>query len=254
MRKAGGFDSHAKRILEKKHDTIKKMTPDMFKTGSSLIQHGEFKCKVSSYVSASRSENTAKNFANKEDRETGYVYAIRPSSDMVDVEGSLGGDRYYKNAHEQEVAGVYDIPWSQVISWRAVKKNPKTKEWEFVEKSEKKNDKFVEPKDTHYQTHYQLAGWQEGAVAWDHPSYKPYKKQAVEEFLNEHLLKFRFKGDVKAFQKFRGDKRWAVLPKSKGGKREAGVPDIEPQASQGAGHDLKGRDTRERGPLIIGQG
>lgn len=221
VRNAGGFDSHAKRIFEGKHPEYHDgMTTEGFKKGSSLHEHGVYKNPYSSYVPTSTSMEAAKNFAKKPGK-TGYLYKIRSSPDMVDVSGSLGGSQYYKNAHELEIAGVYDIPWGQVEGWHKIKHNPTTGEYdigEFV-----RNSEFAPVKgEGAYLSHHSLAGWPEGHVAWENEWWAPFKDKPVEGMLNEYLLKYRFNDDVEAFNKLRPGK-WGRLPCSLSRKRGEGM-------------------------------
>ncbi|KAK2592002.1 hypothetical protein QQS21_010305 [Conoideocrella luteorostrata] len=223
VKNAGGFNSHAKRIFERSHpDHPNGMTQEMFTKGSSLYEHGVYKNAFSSYVPTSTSREAAKNFAMKPDK-VGYLYKIRSSPDMVDVSGSLGGSQYYKNAHELEVAGVYEIPWRQVEGWHTITHDAagqKYIEGEFVE-----NPEFAPVSGAGtYSSEPSLGGWPEGNLAWENERWAPFKDKPVEGFLNEYLLKRRFAGNVEEFKKWRSDD-WSQLPcsGSSPGKRASGT-------------------------------
>lgn len=93
---AGGFEFHAKRIVKRSHlDYQKRVSQDAFKLGSSVYHHSKKTCSCSSYVSISASKDKATNFASKQTGKRTYVYKIRlETSKVVDVAGSLSGDRY----------------------------------------------------------------------------------------------------------------------------------------------------------------
>ncbi|KAK2593434.1 hypothetical protein QQS21_008851 [Conoideocrella luteorostrata] len=224
VKKAGSFDSHAKRIFEGKHPDYKdRMKAELFKKGSSLYEHAVFKNPVSSYVPTSRSLEEALKFAKSADK-VGYLYKIRASPDMVDVVGSLGGEDYFKHFKEQEVAGVYEIPWHRVESWQEVRRNAKTGEYERGK--EVPNEDFIEPSDGEaaYLSHPELAGWPEGSVALENEFWAPYKDVPVEGMLNEHLLKYRHGDNVEKFKKWRGNEDWSILPCS-GSRKRTGATD-----------------------------
>lgn len=208
----GDFDSHAKRIFDGKHpDYPGGMTNEMFHKGSSLYEHGTYKNPFSHYIPTSTSEEEARKFATKPDlNKSGYVYKIRSSPDMVDVSASLGGTRHYKNAHEREVAGVYDIPWRQVEGWQKSTYNPTTKGYEVGEFVQNPKFALVDGAGT-YSSQPSLAGFPEGHLAWGEKPWAQFKDVPVEGMLNEYVLKHRLNNDMEAFNKLRSSP-WRSLP------------------------------------------
>ncbi|KAM3498811.1 hypothetical protein MY10362_007891 [Beauveria mimosiformis] len=248
VRKEGGFESHAKRIFEGTHpDYPKGMTQDAFKLGSSVYHHSKKTCSCSSYVSMSASKDEATNFASKQTAERTYVYKIRPeTSKLVDVAGSLGGDRHLTWTKEKEVAGVYEVPWKQVIGWH--EGTPTKAEGggseivfsEFINKGDVyPDDPLPEevPLSGEFEIRSELAGFPEGHLGRTELPWKEFNDVPVEEWLNEYMLDRNFNMDKGKFTEARKAADWAKLPCSSLKRKRAGAPAgcdrVKNQAAEG---------------------
>ncbi|KAM3443915.1 hypothetical protein MY4824_000363 [Beauveria thailandica] len=235
VRKAGGFESHAKRIFEGTHpDYPKGMTQDAFKLGSSVYHHSKKTCSCSSYVSMSASKDEATNFASKQTAERTYVYKIRPeTSKVVDVAGSLGGDRHLTWTKEKEIAGVYEVPWKQVIGWHEGTPTKAQGGGSEIVFSEFINKADVYPDDPlpeevslsgEFEIRSELAGFPEGHLGRTELPWKEFNDVPVEEWLNEYMLERNFDKDKAKFTEARKAADWAKLPCSSLKRKRAGAP------------------------------
>ncbi|OAA58242.1 Heat-labile enterotoxin, A chain [Cordyceps fumosorosea ARSEF 2679] len=235
VRKAGGFESHAKRIFEGTHPDYKTgMTQEAFKMGSSVYHHSKKTCSCSSYVSMSASKDEATNFASKQTAEKTYVYKIRPETNkVVDVAGSLGGDRHLTWTKEKEIAGVYEVPWKQVLGWH--EGTPTKAEGggseivfsEFINKGDVyPDDPLPEevPLTGEFEIRSELAGFPEGHLGRKESPWKKFNDVPVEGWLNEYMLERTFNKDKAKFKEARKGEEWANLPCSSPKRKRAGAP------------------------------
>ncbi|EGX89315.1 hypothetical protein CCM_07566 [Cordyceps militaris CM01] len=245
VRKAGGFESHAKRIFEGTHpDYPKGMTQDAFKLGSSVYHHSKKTCSCSSYVSMSASKDEATNFASKQTAEKTYIYKIRPeTSKVVDVAGSLGGDRHLTWSKEKEIAGVYEVPWKQVIGWH--EGTPTKAEGggsevifsEFISKGDVyPDDPLPEevPLSGDFEIRSELAGFPEGHLGRTELPWKEFNDVPVEEWLNEYMLQRNFNKDDVQFKAARKAEEWGKLPCSSQKRKRAGASEACARVNQEA--------------------
>ncbi|PFH63177.1 putative enterotoxin [Ophiocordyceps unilateralis] len=186
VRAAGGFDSHAKRIFQGKHEKYRDMTEDLFHLGSSLYEHGTFSRDYSQYVSTSKLKAKAEDFAKKPNPDiVSYIYEIHSSRAMIDVDASLAGGRHYKHEKEFEVAAAYHIPWRLVRGWYSYRF---VRDRGYVKGQWRPNQEYDFPKDGGpYSIAPQLAGWPEGHIAWQEEPWRKYQDRPVELWLNRFL-------------------------------------------------------------------
>lgn len=73
----------------------------------------------SGYVSTSTSLRVAAQFVQAILDRDGFIYAIRPTPNMIDVAGTLR--QFYSHGQEREVASLGPSHYSQVAQWREVR-------------------------------------------------------------------------------------------------------------------------------------